>query len=905
MEEPNIKQVLNAINVLIKPSTQGKSKDLSEALRINIQEISSLNPSLVDELSHLRNIHINNSDDICWKYVCICLNVLLLLKKHLQNDENELLSISQQKSVQNIFEFIISIGLLPYLLPGVGLGIEQRCPNASLFKNCIYTSSVSDIDYYRMSGVTKCTLSLIEEKSISSLLLSKNIGDILAALCQLTMPPFKKPTAELISDREYFQTKLIFLVSTSYQPLVINALMLMQGNKQLSPRWLRVGVSKLLSQRLMEKDGVVSTVRAIQHTANCEDPNVVTKLESVARLITTPHTRDAILYYNKIAPQILGFVGSSDVSLIQIGVLCCRVLHEKDKSTCEKYLLSVLMEPLLNCSPCFTEQEFANCIQNLQKCFAIPGGEMWAVPIEPLCILSKIIYILYCKICDSVSVIKKPIEDLLWVILSKTDDKWLRRVFKSLLLNEPVTEIKELPQEICFVFGDEGGIKISADNSDIINSVEHIYSKCILKLFEEKDITGAISKKLFLFFLNYSTSLGDEFSEMKLYITEMLAELAESEKVQKNIASESQSIIDFVDVLITNKLESANDDSEILCIALLLLITIMNDMHSLNKSDWGKLKKLSTSLPKLIKKTKSIELKMLCDEVYNMILTHGVIKSEMSTTKHKSDYSEDNKSGNVKSRCELALNEACDPLLPVRGHAMLELAKLITSGDPEAKAKKDVILCIFQENLKNEDSYLYLSAIEGISSLAAEFPDTVLVTLIEEYSQTETTTRLKVGEALMRVVRRLGDMIPVYKNELLNSFLSGVRDSDNLVRASSLSNVGELCQLLSFRIGPIAAEIFNCVERIVATDPAPEPRRAAVMLLTLVLRGLQSEALRVLEPVLLQLYRTLKKIYLTDKDDVVKLHSQLALEELSKSTLSILFPPENLSKRIYVLDPPP
>lgn len=52
-----------------------------------------------------------------------------------------------------------------------------------------------------------------------------------------------------------------------------------------------------------------------------------------------------------------------------------------------------------------------------------------------------------------------------------------------------------------------------------------------------------------------------------------------------------------------------------------------------------------------------------------------------------------------------------------------------------------------------------------------------------------------------------GELVPVYKAELINAFLSGTKDDDFLVRASSLSNLGELSRLLGFRVGPIVTEV--------------------------------------------------------------------------------------------------
>lgn len=50
-------------------------------------------------------------------------------------------------------------------------------------------------------------------------------------------------------------------------------------------------------------------------------------------------------------------------------------------------------------------------------------------------------------------------------------------------------------------------------------------------------------------------------------------------------------------------------------------------------------------------------------------------------------------------------------------------------------------------------------------------------------------------------------MTVVYKKELISCFLIGCRDEDELMRASSLSNLGELCKILSFRITSYLVEV--------------------------------------------------------------------------------------------------
>ena len=53
----------------------------------------------------------------------------------------------------------------------------------------------------------------------------------------------------------------------------------------------------------------------------------------------------------------------------------------------------------------------------------------------------------------------------------------------------------------------------------------------------------------------------------------------------------------------------------------------------------------------------------------------------------------------------------------------------------------------------------------------------------------------------------LGDMAPKYRNILLAAMLSGARDKDVAVRASSMSNLAELCKLLRYTLGPVIHEV--------------------------------------------------------------------------------------------------
>lgn len=252
---------------------------------------------------------------------------------------------------------------------------------------------------------------------------------------------------------------------------------------------------------------------------------------------------------------------------------------------------------------------------------------------------------------------------------------------------------------------------------------------------------------------------------------------------------------------------------------------------------------------------------------------------------------------------------AYNPQPPSRAAALRHLASLVTQRDPEALRLQEMLLQVFLENVQHEDAFVYLSAIQGVALLSNEYPERILPVLLARYERpaqgTEDTaaavTRMKLGEVLMRVTRALGDMVFQHREPLIRAFLRGARDPDSALRASSLSNLGELCQHLGFQLGSIIQEVTCCVTAIARTDPEAEVRRAAVHVVVLLLRGLSEKVTEVLQDVLRDLYRLLKHVVTAERDGATVLHAQLALEELDTAMRRVLFPPQTLEKKIVVL----
>ncbi len=110
------------------------------------------------------------------------------------------------------------------------------------------------------------------------------------------------------------------------------------------------------------------------------------------------------------------------------------------------------------------------------------------------------------------------------------------------------------------------------------------------------------------------------------------------------------------------------------------------------------------------------------------------------------------------------MRELSDPLLPVRAHGLVALRRLVLRRDPVALRNLDKIVGIFQAQLHDTDSFVYLGAVHGLSALGDLDPPRFVPLIASLYADAtmHEATRLKLGEALMLVALRCGAALPKY-----------------------------------------------------------------------------------------------------------------------------------------------
>lgn len=193
------------------------------------------------------------------------------------------------------------------------------------------------------------------------------------------------------------------------------------------------------------------------------------------------------------------------------------------------------------------------------------------------------------------------------------------------------------------------------------------------------------------------------------------------------------------------------------------------------------------SLLESLSRSDTPSIKSLAREA-RMVLTARLAST--SSTKRTSSESDGE---NAQEIYQKALKLLQDPILPVRAHGLLLLRQLVTPTTTRDSTRATItdaalapaILSIFLQSIQDDDSYVFLNAVQGLAAMVDGFGKDVLKSLVLEYvdgldglgagnlTQQDLDTKLRVGEALGLVIRRCGDALGLYGQKTLPS--PGVR----------------------------------------------------------------------------------------------------------------------------------
>merc|ERR1712059_247828 len=246
-----------------------------------------------------------------------------------------------------------------------------------------------------------------------------------------------------------------------------------------------------------------------------------------------------------------------------------------------------------------------------------------------------------------------------------------------------------------------------------------------------------------------------------LMVIRLLGLLSEDESFQENLLKHSDKMIQFVSSSIkraasevragtttsTMGIQSLNMSLSILSVHLTQqnvptsdwekMLLVADDLDVLGSHDDTRISKISSQLLQLVLTHGTIieEIKVLKENTAKIVDQTGKMKEHANEIKQEKKNEEnmqlDEKKAQLKekanelkkqkelrknkskeaamSKYEAALYDVSDPLLPVQGHGLISLARLVEEKDQETLDNLDKVRLLFQSNLEDSDTYIYLN----------------------------------------------------------------------------------------------------------------------------------------------------------------------------------------------------
>ncbi|XP_050307289.1 transport and Golgi organization protein 6 homolog [Anthonomus grandis grandis] len=870
------------------------------------------------QLNHITKYYFSDPNIPEWRYLFLNFYIIQEIGNIVTNSQDKvLLSVKETKILKDTIIHLTRLGIYSKLQPKLPFYIKKQ-----------YTKTE---DIFFEYNVLKCTVltfcDILKNEHLRAVVLTESLRGILTALYQIAYCPLRNNTdnhfteevfKKLVAEKRKAEDLLLKLKETIHPQIYIKETMIiLQKN---APVWFKKAVSQMLTDIMLSSNGVENISIAMLEGTGNDNTKTWKALDVIYRLISS--CKNQIYFRENILQQVVKLkdkASEDNFVFERLFVSCTKRFYAKDQELSKEVfvrpVITFLLHFVMRDYP-FKEKNISNQLKQslrlLHAIFVEKTVESACLPIEMIKPVLSVIFKYYSITLnknfkdtnlEAKEVLLKFLND--YSIDEVVFDNFLFGISDSenILAFRSDIELKIAGNEVVVKHMDHQCISSPSDNFETIQKLLESDVKLLTRLFKyllkcfgqrEKYFKKANEE-----LLNLESDVMTEYFERRLVVVSALSVLADNKKVQKEIIDSPGDIVCFIiDVLYRtiesnmHKTEDFESDEFQTMFTVVMILNALIANHS---------KKTLKTFKSLCEPLKVIQSEAKHKELIDLI---GTILKILETEKTTKIHIED------RSEIDLILEDICDPLLPVRAHGIMALKKLVEQKNPSVMEKKQYILTIFQQNLKNEDSYIYLSAVDGLAAMATIFSDTVIKTLCEEYSDFAREgddgheVRIKLGEVLVRVTKILGDMAPKYKAILLNTFLIGTKDEDHLIRASSLSNLGEICRVLGYKLGTVVTEVLVCVHAIIATDKAIEARRAAVTVIRQLLAGLESEMIAFLKEEILPIYRTLKEIYHDDRDDVMRLQAQLALEELNENMKNFVFPkPElNMEKKIIMLN---
>jgi hypothetical protein len=826
--------------------------------------LSPLPQSNVDEFL-LQRLHADNGDVVVPLSECkrvFAKRVAFCMAEEsgqtVSADGETVMSVTELALRKTGLEIVVAWWLLPLLQPGVGAPLAKRVKGKEV-AGMIVESSRDDASLW---SVCCFLMKMLKAPFLGGVVRDSHLGDLAAGLLQLGFCPDCAKSELGKKARTALRSTLLSIEVD----VVLEALLLYVSPAK--PEWLKAAAGSLLSQAMARPNSVVALLTLLleDRSGSKMEEGLFSK---AAVLVTTPPRQfsgNPSEFYRSLCNQLISCLRHKSEAVRFCVALCVERLLRNDHVTVFSALFDRVFAPVMAAEA--SQDELDQAIGDLSL-LLVPCGASGGAAAESFWdyFVSKptLVRRLFLAGCFAVGSISRHGGALAnWVsgtLRLPSQDRHRRALVHAMILDAAIPDMGD----VVFAFGDNGGLTMSTQATKRDWERE---SRVLCGTALERAPPGVI---------------GDLFAEvLEVVCTRTSGEPSIGHLLMLELASEL--------MLVPNLLQDV-------CQVLVVVKSVLGTEHVPEEIAALLIGVLVELIPKF-SGLQSHELPLLLDVVPALQHAGSLHHSLFAQASHVIDGINQLKAASLIRKqpppkdtddesFDFVLKDLADPMLPVRAHALVGLRKLVLARDANTLDKFDRVLELFSGQMASNDSYLYLGAIQGLAALGDVAAGRTIPILVKDYHNPKLPleTRLKVGEALVTIAQRCGELLPVHAPLLMDCFLRGIQDASADLRASSLANIGACCEILSWSIHAYIHEVLFAVLSVLSSSEKDIlVRRAAILVFVLIVRGLGAVKLNQLAkgPLLIQMIERLRFLAQSDADDIVMAQATQALEELSE-----------------------
>lgn len=652
-----------------------------------------------------------------WKHLYLSCYLLKMLEVNLT--DNDILSVQEANKLKGVFQNICQLGIFCNLQPN--LPLYRKLDDDDL----VTSESPELIRYHRLINTLNALVSFVKCLHFRSLIIPQFLKPILAALYQIIYCPLKKPSStsdasnfvmtkemyeSLLKDRESFKQHFEYLKLSVYRPIYVRETMLLVSNK--TPTWFKNAVSSNLSLILRSKNGVQSVAAAMLDGTTNDNTKIWSALDVIAKLVVS--CKASLDFRENVCQQVIDLLQSQDASshtnttlFERVFIVCTKKLYTSDSALCEQTFVNHIVEMVqaLSLKTAVADGEDITKISNqavriYYACFVEHSIDSPVLPIELLQPIIIVLFRIYIITLDSaLKSINRELQEILLKFIKQCDQSKLFLLFDACIfgiLQKEWPDLKDLQfilkdNSIIIKYNDyneysteecgNGIMTLIKDNSRALSILFSYLLNCLID--QDKYFKDDSSKEL----LACEThGFLTESIKRKLVVFQLLSNLAEDKVVQKYINNTPSDIIKYIQVILnktidTNMHKTSEYESSGFQTIFTLVMILQALVNGCSQENFKFFQTLVHPLRIMQSETSSEELKDLVTQILNC-LTGAASQSK----NYEKEITEVDK----------AIEDICDPLLPIRGHGLMTLTKLVEKKDEHAMERKQYILNIFQ-----------------------------------------------------------------------------------------------------------------------------------------------------------------------------------------------------------------